>query len=70
MGFEAEDAVPALIEALKDNDAGVRRQSAWALGRIGAEAKDAVPALMEALEDNDADVRQESDRAIRQIESD
>ena len=30
-----EGTVDALIVALKDTDAGVRRQAAWALGAIG-----------------------------------
>lgn len=33
-----KEAVPALWEALHDHDAGVRRQTAWALGMIGKDA--------------------------------
>src|SRR6476620_7927175 len=50
-----EGAVDALVGALKDNDAGVRRQAAAALGEIGNAR--AVAGLMEALKDADADVR-------------
>ena len=31
----AEAAVDGLVTALKDTDAGVRRQAAWAIGAIG-----------------------------------
>ena len=33
--LDGSEAVPALIDALKDSDAGVRQQVAWALGAIG-----------------------------------
>src|SRR5438552_8949363 len=33
-----KEAVPALVEALRDQDAGVRRNAAWALGMIGEDA--------------------------------
>jgi HEAT repeat protein len=49
----AKDAVPAMIETLKDKDTGVRKSAALALGLIGPAAKDAVPALIEALKDGD-----------------
>jgi HEAT repeat protein len=48
---EAKAAVPALIDALKDDEADVRGLAADALGGIGAEAKAAVPALIEAFKD-------------------
>jgi HEAT repeat protein len=47
-------AVPALIEALKDEDEYVRSYAASALGKIG---KPAVPALIEALKHEDKTVR-------------
>jgi len=47
------DAIPALIESLRDpNSAGHRSSAAFALADIGVEAKAAVPALLEALKDN------------------
>jgi HEAT repeat protein len=51
MGSRAHTAVPALIIALEDEDVGVRRNAARALGQIGPEAREAVPALMRALRD-------------------
>jgi len=49
----AKAAVPALIEALRDNDSQVREEAAHALGSIGQAAKSAVPALIETLEDEE-----------------
>jgi HEAT repeat protein len=40
-----------LIEALTDEDPGVRERAAVALGRLGPEAKPAVPALILAIRD-------------------
>ena len=48
------DVVPALIQALQDQDAKVRDSATEALEKIG---KDAVPALIQALQDQDAKVR-------------
>ena len=52
-----DDVVPALIQALKDENKDVRREAASALGRIGEEAKNAVPALIQALKGQDPEVR-------------
>ena len=51
---EVADAVPALIDALKDEDAQVRWRAAEALGAI---RQASVPALMTALKDEQAEVR-------------
>ena len=45
------ETVPALIEALQDEEKGVRITAALVLGSLGPAAKDAVPALIQALED-------------------
>src|SRR4051812_48451486 len=50
-----EQAADALVGALKDSDAGVRRQAAHTLGEM--RSAQAVPALIDALRDQDADVR-------------
>ena len=52
-----EETVPALLEALKDGDAGVRRVAAEALGRIGPGAQEAIPELIKALKDKHEYVR-------------
>ncbi|NHK32266.1 MAG: GTP-binding protein [Asgard group archaeon] len=44
-----ERAVPALIEALKDENWMVRTEAAKALGRIGTKAKKSIPALKDAM---------------------
>ena len=61
IGPEARGAVPALIGALRDPEAGVRWEAAAALGRIG---KDSVPALIEALWDRDVRVRHAATYAL------
>ena len=45
-GSAAAAAVPALIEALNDNEATVSMTAAWALGKIGHSATAAVPSLV------------------------
>src|SRR5262249_53695282 len=59
MKIQAKEAVPALIEALKDDKAAhVRAEVADALGRLGYSARDAMPALIEAT-------RKDMDVAVR-----
>jgi len=55
-------AVPALIQALGDSDANVRRASAEALGNLGD--PQAVPALLHVLGDSEADVRRAAAEAL------
>ncbi|HVR34535.1 MAG TPA: HEAT repeat domain-containing protein [Methylomirabilota bacterium] len=52
LGPEAKPAIPALIEALQDENADVLRFAAQALGSIGPEARAAVPGLIEVLEED------------------
>ena len=59
------DAVPLLVERLKNDDASLRFAAATALGRI-AEAK-SVPALIEALNDQDLFARFASFTALNRI---
>jgi HEAT repeat protein len=54
---EDRAVVMALAEALKDQDAAVRKGAAQSLGRLGAKAIDALPALVAAVADMDVDVR-------------
>ena len=63
--LDASEAVPALIDALKDSDAGVREQVAWALGSIGD--RRAVDGLVAALGDSVAGVRKQAAWALGSI---
>lgn len=55
---ERSDAVPALIECLKNGPVpGVRREAASALGKLGVETKEVIAALSEGLKDKSLDVQ-------------
>jgi HEAT repeat protein len=60
-------AVPALIEALSDEDSGVRASAASALGKIGEPAKEAITALIQALSDKDESVRRAAAEVLKKI---
>jgi HEAT repeat protein len=58
-------AVPALIEALKDETQSVRFSASLTLGRYqGSEGKAALPALLDALRDEDEGVRSHAAKAL------
>ena len=65
---DAAQVVPALIEALKGKNVGVRRSAAIKLGYFGEEAKEAIPALQAALHDPDARIRQAAGAALSRID--
>jgi HEAT repeat protein len=67
---EADAIVPALAEALKDQNHYVRRDAARALRNYGAEARSAVPALLTAARDSDSGVRRAAVDALRDIDPD
>jgi HEAT repeat protein len=67
-GAEAPTVIPALTDALKDQNAFVRRDAALALGRLGAEAKPAVPALLAARRERERSVRKAADEALKKID--
>jgi HEAT repeat protein len=67
-GAEAPLVAPALAEALKDENAFVRRDAAAALGKIGPEAKPAVPALLAAHKDKERNVRKAAAEALKKID--
>ena len=64
LGPPAKSAIPALIEALKENDARVQAYAAFALGAIGQEPSMVVPALAARLNDPDPVVRGNSVGAL------
>ncbi len=67
LGSSGKDAVPFLIEALKDADKEVRTVAAGALISIGPEAKSAVGTLIRALEDGYYFVRWNAATALGEI---
>lgn len=67
---KAPDAIPILIELLKDADSFIRLDAAYALGFIGPQARDAVPHLIALLKDQEATVRNNAAYALGLIGSD
>ena len=67
LGRIGRAAVPSLIQTLGHQDAGVRRQAALVLARIGPDSVDAVPELTNLLDDPEEDVRKAAARALGQI---
>jgi HEAT repeat protein len=65
---DAAQVIPALTEALKDEDPEVRRGAAYGLGTFGEEAGDAVPALQTSLHDPDPGVRKAAGIALTYID--
>jgi HEAT repeat protein len=62
------EAVPALVQALRDRDPVVRQHSAWALGSIGEEAREkAAAALLTLLADPSPGVAETAGQAIGQL---
>ena len=64
---QTKTAIPALVKALKDDDAPARAGAAAALYWIATEAGTAVPALGEALQDRDIRVRRLSALALARL---
>ena len=62
-----EASVPALRDALRSSEAGVRVRAADTLAKIGPGAGEAVPELISALNDPDMKVRKSAARALGQI---
>jgi len=65
---DAAQVVPALIEALKDKQADIRRSAALGLGSFAELAQDAIPALVAAQSDHDARVREAAGVALSRID--
>jgi vesicle coat complex subunit len=62
-------AVPALVEVLKDKDKDkeLRANVAYVLGQMGTGGQEAVPALVKLLKDDDTHVRRRAAYAIQSI---
>jgi HEAT repeat protein len=66
---DAAQIIPALIEALKDEEDDIRMGAAWGLGSFGEQAKDAIPALEQATQsDRDARARKAAGLALSRID--
>ena len=63
------EAIPNLIEALRQGTHLVREDAARVLGNIGPDAKAAVSALAEAQKDEVADVRWSAAEALKKIQA-
>lgn len=61
--------IAAKIQSMRDSNPSVRRDSAYALGRIGPVAKIAIPTLTELLRDEDEQTRQTAAEALKRISS-
>jgi len=70
IGSSDPAVLPALIQALKDVDAGVRYEAILALLKYGPSAREAVPVLTEIRDkDRDAKVRAGAAAALKKIQS-
>jgi len=65
LGLTGIAGIPAITEALRDEDVEVRCEAVWALGRIGSPA--VMPALQQALQDKDPEVRGLAGDVLRAI---
>ncbi len=63
-----KEFVPALVDALDDDDKNVREFVAAALGEIGPDARAAVPALTALLEDREEKVVTRAKEALVAIQ--
>jgi HEAT repeat protein len=66
MGPVAQDAVPALIDVLSD-DQNMRAEAAIALGKVGPGARDALPVLTDLISDGSYNVCAAAARAVIRI---
>ena len=61
---ESDERLWQLIDALKDDDAGIRGAAAWALGKGACGVAPAINALAEALGDPNTEVRKSAAAAL------
>jgi HEAT repeat protein len=64
---ECQEAVEALVEALRDRDVRVRASAAASLTRLGPAGKAALPGLLECLEESDLELQSQAFTAILAI---
>ena len=67
LGPNAKDALPALIERLKNINVTSRHPLLLTIGAFGSDAKDAVPALVELLKNKDVSFHLDAMIALGQI---
>ncbi len=67
VGDADSQAIPALIGALDDKEAGVRAEAVLALGKSGPQAAAAIPKLKELTQDSDPRVRDYAVKILPQI---
>jgi HEAT repeat protein len=67
MGPQAWEALPALLQSLKDREPLVRDAVANAIGCIGPASPDAVHALQKALTDSNSFVQATATKALKKI---
>jgi RNA polymerase sigma factor (sigma-70 family) len=67
LGPDAKPAVPALIDALKDEALQVRSYAANALGSIGPAAKPAIPVLLDTLESFVKEMQTEAKKQVKKL---
>jgi HEAT repeat protein len=65
---DAKEAVPAVLEMLKDSNAILRAQAAETLGQIPGVGKEATPALLEARKDTNLSVRAAAIKALERTD--
>jgi HEAT repeat protein len=65
---DADQVVPALVEAMRDENGYVRHDAATTLGKFGEAAREAIPALVVALKDVDPSVRRAAAAALKHID--
>ena len=65
---EAREAVPALVKALKDRAARVRRGAVRSLGLIGPAAKSAIEDIRQLPQDKDEKVRKATRTSLQQVD--
>ncbi|MBI1313035.1 sulfatase-like hydrolase/transferase [bacterium] len=64
LSLRGKEAIPQMVETLKDDDAAVRYWAAIGLGNLGKEAVKSAPSLKQTLHDDSENVRVAAARAL------